>query len=131
MLIYMDTSALVKLVVAEDESESLTSFLHERADDGLFSAALARTELIRAVAANGAQAIAAARKLLSGLDTVILTRQLLDDAGALQPLHLRSPDAIHLVAAQRAGDSLRTLVTYDTRMLSAAADLGIVTASPR
>ncbi len=45
MRIYMDTSALVKLVVAEDESESLMSFLGERAQDGLFSAALARTEL--------------------------------------------------------------------------------------
>jgi predicted nucleic acid-binding protein len=46
-------------------------------------------------------------------------------------LRLRSLDAIHLAAAQRAGDSLRAVITYDTRMLSAAADLGISTASPR
>jgi len=131
MRLYMDTSALVKLVVAEDESPSLRSFLRERAEDNLFSAALARTELLRAVAANGTQAIADARKLLSGLDTVVLTRQLLDDAGTLQPMRLRSLDAIHLVAAQRAGDTLRAVITYDARMLSAAADLGIATASPR
>jgi len=131
MRLYMDTSALVKLVVAGDESPSLRSFLRERAEDNLFSAALARTELLRAVAANGTQAIADARKLLSGLDTVVLTRQLLDDAGTLQPMRLRSLDAIHLVAAQRAGDTLRAVVTYDARMLSAAADLGIATASPR
>ncbi len=61
----------------------------------------------------------------------MLTRQLLDDAGALQPLRLRSLHAIHLVAAQRAGDALRAVVTYDARMLSAAEDLGLVTASPR
>ena len=126
----MDTSALVKLVVAEEESQSLQYFLNERGEDSLFSAALARTELIRAVARNGAQAIADARNLLHGLDTVVLNRQLLDDAGALQPLRLRSLDAIHLVAAQRAGDTLRAVVTYDARMLSAAADLGITTASP-
>ena len=131
MRLYMDTSALVKLVVAGDESPSLRSFLRERAEDNLFSAALARTELLRAVAANGTQAIADARKLLSGLDTVVLTRQLLDDAGTLQPMRLRSLDAIHLVAAQRAGDTLRAVVTYDARMLSAAADLGIATVSPR
>jgi predicted nucleic acid-binding protein len=131
MRIYMDTSALVKLVVAEEESHSLQSFLSERGEDSLFSAALARTELIRAVAPNGPQAIADARNLLSGLDTVVLTRQLLDDAGTLQPLRLRSLDAIHLVAAQRAGDTLRAVVTYDARMLSAAADLGLKTASPR
>ena len=131
MRIYLDTSALVKLVVAEDESQSLQSYLSARADDSLFSAALARTELIRAVAPNGAQAIADARDLLNSLDTVMLTRQLLDDAGTLQPLRLRSLDAIHLKAAQRAGDTLRAVVTYDARMLSAAADLGISTASPR
>ena len=130
MRIYMDTSALVKLIVAEDESQPLRSFLRERAEDSLFSAALARTELLRAVAPNGAQALADARNLLSGLDAVVLTRQVLDDAGTLQPLRLRSLDAIHLVAAQRAGDTLREVVTYDARMLSAAADLGIVTASP-
>ena len=127
----MHTSALVKLVVAEDESQPLRSFLSKRAQDRLFSAALARTELIRAVAPNGSQAVADARHLLSGLDTVVLTRQLLDDAGTLAPLRPRSLDAIHLVAAQRAGDTLRAVVTYDARMLSAAADLGIPTATPR
>jgi predicted nucleic acid-binding protein len=86
---------------------------------------------VYAVSPNGAQAIADARNLLRNLDTVVLTRQLLDNAGTLQPLDLRSLDAIHLVAAQRAGDTLRAVVTYDARMISAAADLGIVTASPR
>jgi predicted nucleic acid-binding protein len=129
--IYLDTSALVKLVVAEAESQSLKHFLGEHADDSVFSAALARTELIRAVAPNGAQAITHARGLLNGLDTVTLTRQLLDDAGTLLPLRLRSLDAIHLAAAQRAGDSLRAVITYDSRMLAAASDLGITTASPR
>jgi len=131
MRIYLDTSALVKLVVAENESQALRSFLATESGGSLFSAGLARTELIRAVAANGAQAIAAARKLLGTLDIVMLTRQLLDDAGILRPLRLRSLDAIHLVAAQRAGDTLRAVVTYDTRMLSAAEELAIPTASPR
>jgi predicted nucleic acid-binding protein len=129
--IYLDTSALVKLVVAEGESQALKHFLGAHADDSLFSAALARTELIRAVAPSGAQAIADARDLLNRLDTVMLTRQLLDDAGTLLPLRLRSLNAIHLAAAQRAGDSLRVVITYDARMLSAATDLGISTASPR
>ncbi|MEB3981501.1 type II toxin-antitoxin system VapC family toxin [Mycobacterium sp. 663a-19] len=131
MRIYLDTSALVKLVVAEDESPALRSYLNERREDALFSAALARTELVRAVALNGPRAIADARKLLAALDMVLPTRQVLDDAGTLQPFGLRSLDAIHLVAAQRAGDTLRAVVTYDVRMLSAAADLGLTTASPR
>ena len=131
MRIYLDTSALVKLVVAEGESQALKHFLGANAEDNLFSAALARTELIRAVAPNGAKAIAAGRDLLNRLDTVMLTRQLLDDAGTLLPPRLRSLDAIHLAAAKRAGDALRAVITYDARMLSAAADLGISTVSPR
>ena len=130
MRIYLDTSALVKLVVAERESQALVDFLAAHDDDGLFSAALARTELIRAVAPNGARAIADARNLLNQLDIVTLTQRLLDDAGNLLPLRLHSLDAIHLTAAQRAGDSLRAVVTYDARMCAAAADLGISTASP-
>ena len=130
MRIYLDTSALVKLVVAEPESQALQAFLAERDTDTLFSAALARTELIRAVAANGPTAIAAGREVLRGLDIVGLTRQLLDDAGTLLPRSLRSIDAIHLVAAQRAGDTLRAVVTYDVRMRSAALDLGIAVVAP-
>lgn len=131
MRLYMDTSALVKLIVAEQESQRLKDFLIDCAEDTLFSAALSRTELIRAVAPGGAQAITDARNLLMTLDTVVLTRQLLDDAGTLGPTNLRSLDAIHLVAALRAGETLRAVVTYDARMLSAAANLGMATASPR
>lgn len=131
MRIYLDTSALVKLVVAEDESQALLHFLGTHAADGLFSSALARTELIRAVAPNGDPAITDARNLLNRLDTVMLTRQLLDDAGTMLPVRLRSLDAIHLAAAQRAGEALRAVITYDSPMLSAAADLGIPTANPR
>ena len=101
----------------EEESRSLRSFLRKRGEDDLFAAALTRTELIRAVAQDGTQAIADAQDLLSGLDTVALTRALLDDAGMLQPLHLRNLDAIHLTAARRAGATLRTVVTSDVTLL--------------
>ncbi len=130
MKLYLDTSALVKLVVAESESPALLSFLRESVDDDLFTADLARTELIRAVTPAGPRAVAEARNLLRGVDTVTLTRQLLDDAGSLEPQHLRSLDAIHLAAARRAGDALRAVVTYDARMISAAETLGIVVEAP-
>ena len=65
MRIYLDTSALIKLVVAEEESQSLQSFISEQPEHSLFTAVLARTELIRAVAPNGAQAIADAETSLA------------------------------------------------------------------
>lgn len=129
--LYLDTSALVKLIVAEPESTALGVYVQRFAEDNLFTAALARTELVRAVVDGGPPAIAEARALLDSIDTVALSRSVLDDAATLPPPRLRTLDAIHLAAAQRAGDSLRAVITYDARMISAAAELGISTASPR
>ena len=130
MRLYLDTSALVKLIVLEPESSALSDYLQRFAEDGLFTAALARAELVRAVAAGGQSAIIEARTLLDSMDTVALTRALLDDAGMLQPPRLRTLDAIHLAAAQRAGQYLRAVVTYDARMAAAATVLALPTTGP-
>jgi len=130
MRTYLDTSALVKLVVTESESTALKAYLRAIDADTLFTAALARTELVRAVAGAGVRAVAQARRILDDLDTINLTRDLLDAAADLRPARLRTLDAIHLAAAQRAGTELRALLTYDSRMAAAAADLGMAFAGP-
>ena len=130
MKTYLDTSALAKLVVRENESEALRHYLGEIATDTLFTAALSRTELVRAVRRAGADAITKARSVLASLDTINLTNNLLDAAADLEPAQLRSLDAIHLAAAQRAAADLRVLITYDMRMSDAAQSLGIPVAAP-
>ncbi|BBZ26471.1 ribonuclease VapC [Mycolicibacterium madagascariense] len=132
MRLYLDTSALVKLVVEEPETAALQAFLDASPDDALFTAALSRIELMRAVgrAGDAARAQARARALLDAVDTVALSRTLLDDAGLLGPERLRSLDAIHLAAAMRAGTTLRSVVTYDLRMADAAQRLGMQTSAP-
>ena len=130
MRTYLDTSALVKLVVTERESTALKAYLRAIDADTLFTAALARTELVRAVAGAGVRAVAQARRILDDLDTINLTRDLLDAAADLRAARLRTLDAIHLAAAQRAGTELRALLTYDSRMAAAAADLGMVVEGP-
>ena len=130
MRTYLDTSALVKLVVTERESTALKAYLRAIDADTLFTAALARTELVRAVAGAGVRAVAQARRILDDLDTINLTRDLLDAAADLRAARLRTLDAIHLAAAQRAGTELRALLTYDSRMAAAAADLGMAFAGP-
>ena len=128
--LYLDTSALVKLIVAESESTALSDYFQRFADDNVFTAALARTELVRAVADGGPPAITEARSLLDSIDTVALSRSVLDDAATLPPPRLRTLDAIHLAAARRAGVALRAVVTYDGRMVEAAAALGMPHVSP-
>lgn len=130
MRTYLDTSALVKLVVTERESTALKAYLRAIDADTLFTAALARTELVRAVAGAGVRAVAQARRILDDLDTINLTRDLLDAAADLRAARLRTLDAIHLAAAQRAGTELRALLTYDSRIAAAAADLGMAFAGP-
>ena len=127
-MVYLDSSALVKLVVLEPESRALRAYL--RREPERVSCGLARTEVLRAVRPLGPAAIETARRLLRSVNLVRLDDTLLDAAGILEPLALRSLDAIHLATAQLVAPALRAVVTYDRRMANAAAALGFPVAAP-
>lgn len=131
MTLYLDSSALVKLVQREKESDALRRFLRRHRADRLVTSALARVEVVRAVIIGGPAALAQARRQLSRLDQILLSTDVLDRATMLAPnVPLRSLDAIHLAAAQVVGADLRSLVTYDLRMAEAAQDVGIAVETP-
>lgn len=127
-MVYLDSSALVKLVVAEPESRALRAYL--RREPERVSCALARTEVLRSVRPLGPAAVAGARRVLRSVHMIRLDEALLDAAGTLDPVGLRSLDAIHLAAAQLIAPALRALVTYDRRMADAAAALGFAVVAP-
>ncbi|MGH7894541.1 MAG: type II toxin-antitoxin system VapC family toxin [Candidatus Binatia bacterium] len=127
-IFYLDSSAIVKVVVEEPESAALLRFLRGRRAH--VSCALARTEVMRAVRHLGPAATARARDVLQRLDLVRLDDSLLDAAGALDADVLRSLDAIHLAAAIGFGEQLEGVVTYDARMTKAARLLGLPIAAP-
>ena len=128
-MIYLDSSALLKLVIAEKESRALLSFI-ERGPSEVVSCTLVRTEVLRATRPHGAAALERARGLLQTLGLVQLGDALLDAAGMLDPLKMRSLDAIHLAAASLIAPELMALVTYDKRMAEGAALLGFPVVSP-
>jgi predicted nucleic acid-binding protein len=128
-VVYLDSSALVKLVIAEPESRALRRYLGREPERA--SCALARVEVLRAVRSHGPAARTRARRLLQRLSLVRLDDALLDAAAALDPEILRSLDAIHLAAAQVFGDELSAVVTYDARMARAAALLELRVDAPR
>jgi uncharacterized protein len=131
MRLYFDSSALVKLVQRETESDALRQFLRRHRADQLVTSALARVEVVRAVLDGGPPALAHVRRQLSRLDQILLTTELLDRAAMLAPnALLRSLDAIHLASAQVVGPDLRAVVTYDRRMADAARDLGFAVERP-
>ena len=82
----------------------------------MFRAALVRTEVLRATRPHGAAALERARGLLQTLQLVQLGDTLLDAAGMLDPMEMRSLDAIHLAAVALIAPELTALVTYDKRM---------------
>jgi uncharacterized protein len=127
-MVYLDSSALVKLVVLEPESRALRAYLRRQSER--VSCSLARTEVLRAVRSCGPVAIAAARRVLRSVDLIRLDDTLLDAAGMLEPIGLRSLDAVHLAAVQLVAPALRAVVTYDLRMAEAATALGFPTATP-
>lgn len=130
-MLYLDTSALVKLVTREAESIALQSYLAERPDSRWVTSGLTRAELLRAVYRSGvAQALDDARTVLATLDILALTDRQLDQAGVLPPAGLRTLDAIHLVAAKTVGPTLTAVVTYDARMFEAARQAGLPVARP-
>ena len=126
---YLDTSALVKLVVAEAETVALRGWL-EAADRTPVSSDLARTELIRAVRRAAPDRVVQARAVLDAITLVQLATSTYEEAGRLDPAALRNLDAVHLAAALELGDDLDTIVTYDDRLAEAAKSNGIPVTAP-
>lgn len=129
---YVDTSALVKLVVREPESDALRSWLSGPAAPAtLATSALTRVELVRAARRHSLAAVAVAESVLSTIDHIAITAEVLADAASLLPTTMRSLDAIHLATARAIGASLSLFVAYDHRLINAAAGAGLPIHEPR
>lgn len=129
-MIYLDSSALLKLVFEEPQSAALESWLSERTGTPVVSSELARVEVIRAARRLDERALPAARTLLSELDLVPLGGSILIAAADLADPLLRTLDAIHLASALRLGADLTAFVAYDRRLIAAAATAGIDAMAP-
>lgn len=125
---YVDSSAIVKLVVREPESAALRRYLRRRRP--LISSALARTEVSRALLPLGAEVVARGQDVLTRFDLARVNDRVLSAAGSMLPANIRSLDAIHLATAQLLGADLGRIVTYDERMSRAARALGLQVAAP-
>lgn len=130
MRLYLDTSALVKIVQVEPESGALRRYLRRHRGDGQVGSELSKTELVRAVLTGGNATVAHARRVLGRLALIRLDSRILEDAATMGPVELRSLDAIHLACARVVGADLRAVVTYDARMSSAAEALGMPVVRP-
>jgi uncharacterized protein len=143
-VIYLDSCALVKLVVAEEETPDLERFLDGRRAE-MVSCQLALTEVVRVVRRSGcnsqreliisSEALAArmeaAANLLDRIDLVVVNRGIFIEAAAFaEEAHVGSLDAIHLACARKIGSELTDFVTYDGQLAGAAEAIGLPVTKP-
>ncbi|MEJ7744102.1 MAG: type II toxin-antitoxin system VapC family toxin [Nocardioidaceae bacterium] len=129
-MIYVDSSALLKLLFAERESTALAEWLAARSGTPVLSSELAKVEVIRACRRLDLEALPAARALLTQLDLIPLTTDVLDEAAQLGAPMLRSLDALHLAGALSIRADLSFFVAYDQRLSEAAATVGLESFQP-
>lgn len=127
-VVFLDSSAVTKLVVAEAESTALAERLSGHV---LVASALLVPEVSRAVRRTvGRSHDVVLEQVLALIDLVVLDRAVLAAAADLEPASLRTLDALHLASALALGERLDVLVGYDERLLGAARAAGIRVEQP-
>ena len=129
-MIYLDSSALLKLLFEGSESAALAQWISERSSTPMVSSELATVEVVRAARRLDAKVVPAARALMSQLDLIPLHTGLLDEAADVGELLSRSLDAIQLASALSIRDDLTAFVAYDNRLIAAAETAGIESIRP-
>ncbi len=129
-MIYVDTSALLKRILAEPDSAALYDYLEQRRSQGLVSSILLTVEMRRVVQRGNPRLLPQVDLLLARVDQVDLSAAVIETAGRFPDPGLRSLDAIHLATALLLRDELTAVVSYDKRMVAVAHSEGLPVVSP-
>ena len=126
---YVDSSAVLKLVVRESETAALES--HLATLDGLVSSRLTVLECRRAARRTShTRVLQTVDEVLDAIYLLDITHAILDDAARAVPPLLRSLDAIHLATVLSIGDESVEVITYDARFADAARANGLTVVQP-
>ena len=135
MIVYVDSSALIKRVVAEPESEGLDLALagHVADQDVLVSSSLAWVEVERALRSIVSADLRfdvgeSARVAMSGIAERVIGADVVSLARRIEPPVLRTLEAIHLATAVLLDADL--VITYDDRLTAAAHRNSLDVAAP-
>lgn len=126
--LYVDTSALGRVLLGEPDAEAVIRDLREF--DRHIANRLLRVELRRLALREGL--LDHADQLLSGISLLPLDEAVLDAAETVRPASVATLDAIHLVTALRLADQalIDTVLTYDARLAGGAREHGLSVIAP-
>ncbi|MBV9101525.1 MAG: type II toxin-antitoxin system VapC family toxin [Candidatus Dormibacteraeota bacterium] len=130
-MIYLDSSAITKLVVDEPHSAALGTWLTTRATSARVTSEIATLEVRRACRRISSAFVEEAELFLAGLDLVYLDQAIMQRASRLDPVELGSLDALHLASALTVEADLTVFVTYDQQLSRAARAAGLSVSAPK
>jgi predicted nucleic acid-binding protein len=134
VLIYLDTSAAMKLVRYEAHSDELSRWISEQAKPEFISSVIIEVELLRATRRSDPVLLGRANDVLNAVGTIILTPTIIARAAGYEEDNLRSLDAVHLATAEHLAQAVGTeflgFLGYDVRLLNAARALGLPILAP-
>ncbi|TDC94810.1 PIN domain-containing protein [Saccharopolyspora aridisoli] len=128
-MIYFDSSALIKMIAPEPESQALSQWIRDRWEQPRVTSALSKVEVLRNFRERGPAAEDLASIVVSKLETLPVQQEVLDTASELRA-GLGPVDAIHLASACGIRNEPVTYVSYDPALIEAAKEAGLSTASP-
>lgn len=130
-MIYLDTSALVKLIRREPESDALADWLDSRAPTPWVSSTLIEVELPRALRRTNVALLADVPAITARVARYEIDEVVRAVAAAFPHPHLRTLDGLHLATAHAAfSNRITAFVSYDEGLLRVAAAVGLPTDSP-
>ncbi len=129
-MIYLDSSALVKLALAEPETAALSDYIAKRGEQALVSSSLHRAEVLRAIWQAEPGALPRAQRMIRRVSLISLSHDLLDNAATQPPGDLSTTAAIHLASALAIKRDLTAFISYDQQLTDAAEAAGLPVASP-
>ena len=124
---FLDSSAIVKLIVEESESKSLRTLLPA----SLVASRLSRLEVLRNVKRIEEKKLDRARERLNGFSYVEINEHVLRNAEEIAvALDIKSLDAIQAGSALFIKDVIDGVISYDKNLNEALTKLGIKVISP-
>lgn len=134
LLIYIDTSAAIKLVRRETHSEELSLWIRGQLSPEFVSSVIIEVELPRATKRSAPMNLDRAGEVLDGIGIVTLSPAIVTRAAGFDERDLRSLDAIHLATAEHVANAAKSaflgFLAYDSRLLNAARSIGVPVLAP-
>jgi predicted nucleic acid-binding protein len=128
-IVYLDSSAIIKLIFEEPETAALEEFL--AGWPNRVSSVLAQTEVLRvARTVNDAAVASHARDMLVRIHLIRPDDAVLRAAADIEPLELKTLDSIHLATAISLGPDLGGMVVYDRQLARAVRLAGLTVWAP-